>query len=120
MNFILETNFGKEAIDTVIVKANPLVDERRILLEKVYSQILGSPDGMLNEMAALDMQTFRKQLDLPENPFQAMGGLPAAQGLLSEYFAELQQNGDMPGQKFVTGPAVGIVPPEYWQAQQKS
>lgn len=119
-NFILETNYGKEAIDTVVVKANPLVDERRILLEKIYSQVIGSPDGMMNEMQSLDMQTFRKQLDLPENPLMAgaMGMMPAAQGLLSEYFQELQQNGDMPvgsGQKFVTGPAVGTVPSKYWQ-----
>ena len=121
-NFLLATNYGEEYEDTVMVKANPLVDEKRMLLEKIYMQIITNPDGLMQELQSLDMQTFRKQLDLPENPLLAQNGLPAAQGLLSEYFAELYglpkpQPSGMAGVQAVTGSA--IVPPEYWQAHAK-
>lgn len=121
-NFLLATNYGEEFEDTVIVKANPLVDEKRMMLEKIYMAIIGSPEGLMQEMQALDMQSFRKSLDLPENQLLAQNGLPAAQGLLSEYFAELYgmpkpQPSSAAGVNSVRGQVV--IPPEYWAKQQK-
>lgn len=120
-NFLLATNFGEEFEDTVMIKANPLVDEKRMLLEKIYMQIITSPDGLMQELQSLDMETFRKQLDLPENPLLAQNGMPAAQGMLSEYFAELYglqppQATANPNIQKVVGQAV--VPLEYWQRQE--
>jgi len=40
------------------------------------------------------------------------------QGLLTEYFNELQS--EQPRAMAVTGPALGPVPPEYWQELQNN
>ena len=119
VSFLLEANYGDDACGSIVVKPRPLVDEKRVLLEKIYMQIITNPDGLMSELQSLDMQTFRKQLDLPENPVQNLGSMPAAQGLLSDYFNELHSTQQEAGARgSVTGPALGPVPPEYWQEMQ--
>jgi hypothetical protein len=118
VRFLLEANYGDDACGSIVIKPRPLIDEKRQLLEKIYTQIITNPDGLMNELQSLDMQTFRKQLDLPENPVQNLGSMPAVQGLLTEYFNELQS--EQPRAMAVTGPALGPVPPEYWQELQNN
>jgi hypothetical protein len=119
VKFLLEANYGESACGCIVIKPRPLVDEKRMLLEKIYTLIITNPDGLMSELQSLDMQTFRKQLDLPENPVSALGSMPAAQGLLTDYFNELHGQQQAAGARgSVTGPALGPIPPEYWQEMQ--
>src|SRR5580765_3496517 len=104
---LLDINYGCEAKCCVYIKPSPLIDSTKIMLRNMYLAFLKDPQTIMNEVAAVDMQSLRKTLGLPEAAIEESG-----MGLLSEYFNQSQQgllgeyfNTDMPDPNAASAPA---------------
>lgn len=67
VNQLLTLNFGEDAENAVAIVPSPLSEESKGLLQTVYDKILSSPEGMMNELDALDISAIAEALGLPRN-----------------------------------------------------
>lgn len=65
VNQLLVLNYGIEAENTVKIEAAPLNDGQRAMLLDIYSKILATPDGLLQELQALDFEAVADTLGIP-------------------------------------------------------
>jgi ribosomal protein S18 acetylase RimI-like enzyme len=87
VNQMLYLNFGKQAVNTVRLKASPIADKKKAFFAQIYMDLLGSPAGA-QELQSLDLASMREQLGLPtvpndpgqQDPRQPQGG-PQLQGI---------------------------------------
>lgn len=62
---LLEQNWGEKARGTVWLTAAPLADTALAFFKQVYSEILKSPSGFLEEFATIDTEALKRRLEIP-------------------------------------------------------
>lgn len=65
VNRLLQINFGDEAIGTVYIKSEPIVDTERSWWRDVYKLILANEAGFMPEFEALDIEALRDRVQMP-------------------------------------------------------
>lgn len=62
---LVEVNYGKRYRGRVRLVARPLTDEKRQIINQVYSTLISTPDGLLEEIDRIDWGVIRSQLGIP-------------------------------------------------------
>lgn len=86
VNQLLKLTFGEGAENAVMIKASPLNDTSKGILRNVYDKILSSPDGLLQELDAIDLEAMADTLGIPRrklNVDDQLPGDPTGSGIMS-------------------------------------
>ncbi len=67
INQLLVENYGPGTENTVLIKANEIVDKKKKALKELYFKILGNPSLVQTEVTNIDFKTIRDILDIPES-----------------------------------------------------
>lgn len=108
VNYLLDLNYGKDAVDTVCIEPKPLTDVKKALYLQIYQAFLADPTMLSQESQVVDLSALKEHLGIPEREMleQEIG----AGGLLSEYFGDGSTGQGLLGEYFQQPPASGALP----------
>ena len=81
---LLALNFGEDTRGTIRLTAAPLSDEVASYMRELYRTIIQSTEGFLLEYGKLDIETFRRRLEIPSLPEDERKELEAIKGVEPE------------------------------------
>lgn len=65
VNQLLRINYGEQYENTVFIATSPLSDPHRAFLKETFAAVMGNPEGFIEAIEELDVNSLLEKLDLP-------------------------------------------------------
>ena len=96
VDWLLTINWGESYAGTVYVKPTPLMDDKRMFLRDLYTQLLSNPMAGA-EVATIDFKSLRDALGVPETTGDDTQGAAGFYGVDPSQYAPDDPLGGLPG-----------------------